>query len=204
MNEKNIKPSLRNIYNKRNNLASLVLFLTFVVLSSGIYMFYNYQDIYTEQEKNEYYSFLKKQHQDEIHEKNIELLQEGEKSFFTFDRENFDELFPTEFWKHRHFLTFFMTTIALILFISIAINILKGKPFICKHCLKSILPKMLIPFKCPFCDTENNLFSNLIKKCKECGSVIPAVDCPHCKNQIDLLEPYDVEKLEKKRYGKKI
>lgn len=196
--------SLRTLYAKRSKFSFLISAILLIPIFILVLIIYNIQDGYSETSKQDYYKQYESELREEIREKNNELKEDGESKHYYFDRDLFDKEFPTHFWLHRHKLTIIVSIASFFLFSLFVTYRFRDEPFICKHCLKSILPKMLIPFKCPFCDTENNLFSNLIKKCKECGSAIPAVDCPHCKKQIDLLEPYDVERLEKKRYGKKI
>lgn len=90
--------------------------------------------------------------------------------------------------------------------LEVALYYVRHQPLYCKYCLKTILLRDIVPFKCPFCKTVNKSRVSLYTTCREksCRSIIPAIPCPHCKKSINLLEDYDMDKIKTKRYGKKI
>lgn len=102
---------------------------------------------------------------------------------------------------------FILLSIALIALCALIVRAIVHKPLYCPNhnCYKTVLPKSILPFRCPFCDSENNKFSSLYTHCENssCKSIIPAIPCPHCGSQIDLLGEYDIKKIKEKRYGKK-
>jgi hypothetical protein len=76
---------------------------------------------------------------------------------------------------------------------------------------------------CPFCDSEfggnrrvvlefNNDIGDhthinisliakiLFRGCSKCGGKIQFIECPHCKEAVNLFAPYDEKQLEAKRY----
>jgi hypothetical protein len=94
--------------------------------------------------------------------------------------------------------------------------------FICPSCLKVVFYHEL-SIICPFCDSEfggnrraileynNDLGEHihidlsliakiLFRGCSKCGGKIQFIECPHCKEAVNLFAPYDEEQLEAKRY----
>jgi hypothetical protein len=92
----------------------------------------------------------------------------------------------------------------LIIIFLITFKVIERRPIYCPYCLKTVLKKEIVPYLCPFCKTENKLFTSLYNYCinSDCKSIIPSIPCPHCNKQIDLLGEYDFEKINIKRYGK--
>lgn len=71
--------------------------------------------------------------------------------------------------------------------------------FICPNCLKTILAENVGGVICPYCDAHNEGIFSLFSACPKCGGIIKYYECPHCKEDIDLLSDYNEEILIKKR-----
>jgi len=72
--------------------------------------------------------------------------------------------------------------------------------FIFPNCLKTILAENVGGVICPYCDAHNEGIISLFSVCPKCGGVIKYYECPHCKEDIDLLSDYNEKELINRRF----
>lgn len=205
--------SLRDHYRNKVYLILLPIVLAiFVVLFYFLLVnkYYKEQTNYFENNRDSLYSEYKERATKEILEQNLEELNKpkNEQKYWYLDKKKLKENFEDEFVKRRDRIPIIYFGIGFMLVALTFIGTYKyinGRPIYCPHCLKTVLKSEIVPFLCPFCNKKNIHFSSIYGECEEpdCKSIIPSVPCPHCSEQIDLLNEYDFNKIKIKRYGKK-
>lgn len=204
-------PTIREYYRRRIKIFFLIPPLILLIVIA-VYFFimeprYQERDTFINANKEVLRKEFYKAANDDIDRKNAEEDPDSEKHW-VLDYDKADFAFEDSLIMKRNGELIVFGAISFFVFIfsfPLAIKMIQ-QPLYCKHCLKSVLPNSVVPFVCPFCDTQNDSFLKLFTHCKEsgCKSIIPSVPCPHCKKQIDLLGEYDIEKIKSKRYGKKV
>lgn len=209
--------SIRNIYKKQATKRAIILLISFVVFSA-LYTLFAYHKISTNtntlisQKDSLYKAAFDKKSKELIEYSNEQTKEKGELVWISLsnskNREIFDEEFNSNFDQDIISYNVLMVLAGIVIYGligSVFFLAYKKPPLYCPYCYKTILPKSIVPFICPFCKTKNILFRSLYNSCENisCQSVIPAIQCPHCREEIGLLTDYDIKKINEKRYGKK-
>lgn len=70
-----------------------------------------------------------------------------------------------------------------------------------QECNKAIFTSSINQLVCPVCNIKSKSLLDLLNECEHCSTKLKYLECPHCKEPINLFEEYNHEEIKQKIYN---